>query len=86
MWASDTCGWPLSADQRANIRRYIDATNASNKFNPKYWLNSEFGQVRSMIERKGRLDFCADRLERRKFEQRAASIWPQGTVATPPGK
>jgi len=84
--ASDTCGWPLSADQGANIRRYIDATNASNKFNPKYWLNSEFGQVRSMIERKGRLDFCADRLERRKFEQRAASIWPQGTVATPPGK
>lgn len=84
--AGETCGWKLPADQDENMRRYMAAIQAWEKFNPKYWLNSDIAQYRYKINEAGRTDFCESPLIRQRFQERAATLWPKGTVAAPPSK
>jgi hypothetical protein len=82
--AADTCGWKLTDEQQANVRRFMSDIQGSSKFNPKYSLNSDMAQDRAKIGQAGRLDFCESPLIRQKFAERSATLWPKGTVAAPP--
>jgi hypothetical protein len=81
---ADTCGWPITPEQRAKIKRFISVTDHSNLFQLKLQLNSELGQERERINSAGRLNFCESQAERQRFDRRAATLRPKGSVAAPP--
>ena len=82
--ASDSCGWLLTPEQKNNLRRYMSDINTHGKFNDKYALNSEIGQVRASING-SRLGFCESAAEHQQFDRRAATLWPAGPMAAPAG-
>jgi hypothetical protein len=82
--ASACSSWPLTADQRANLKRFLDEVS-NGKFNDKYQYNMTDTRVRNAINAKGRANFCADPNERRDFDKAAATVAPLGPIAAPHG-
>ncbi len=83
--SADSCGWPLTSEQRANLKRYMQNIDTYGKFNDKYDLNSEIGRDRATIDA-NRLNYCENPAQRQVYDRRAATIWPSGPVAAPAGK
>jgi hypothetical protein len=80
--AADACGWPLSPEQRTNLKRYISDVNTYGKFNDKSSLNGVIARVRNGINDPSR-HFCENATERQDFDRRAATVWPKGPMAAP---
>jgi hypothetical protein len=80
--ASDACGWPLSPDQKTNLKRYISDVNTYGKFNDKSSLNGVIATVRNGINDPSR-HFCENATERQDFDRRTATVWPKGPMAAP---
>lgn len=81
--ASDACGWPLTAEQSANLRGFVDRMSTKGNFNERYQYNLADSKTKNTINANGRHGFCADAAERRKFDQLAATIAPLGPLAAP---
>ena len=82
--ASACSSWPLAADQRANLKRFLDEVS-NGKFNDKYQYSVTDTRVGNAINAKGRANFCADPNERRDFDKAAATVAPLGPIAAPHG-
>lgn len=81
--AASACpDWPLTAEQRANLKSFLDHVS-NGKFNEKYQYNLTDTRVRNAIEAKGRHNYCTDRMERRDFDKAAATVAPLGPIAAP---
>ena len=81
--ASDACGWPLTAEQSANVRAFVDQVSVKGRFNERYQYNLADSQTKNTINSNGRRSFCGDAAERRKFDKLAATIAPLGALAAP---
>jgi hypothetical protein len=81
--AADACSWPLTDEQSANVRRFADQMLMRGSFNEKYQYNLAVAQTRTAINANGRRNYCADAVERRKFEKLAATVAPLGPLAAP---
>jgi len=77
--ASDACGWPLSAEQSANVRRFVEQMSTRGNFNEKYQHNLADSQTKNSINVNGRRSFCTNPAERQKFDKLAATICPAGS-------
>ena len=80
--AADACGWPISPEQRANLKRYISDMDTYGRFNQRESLNGVMANVRNGINDPSR-HFCENATERRDFDRRAATVWPLGPMAAP---
>jgi hypothetical protein len=79
--AADACNdWPLTAEQSANLRKFLDRVSNGN-FNEKYQYNLVNARVKNAISAKGRTNYCADPMERRDFNKAAATVAPLGPIA-----
>ncbi|WP_446744140.1 hypothetical protein [Silvibacterium acidisoli] len=81
--AASSCGWPISADQKANLDRYISDVNTYGKFNDRSSLNGVAANIRNSINDPSR-HFCENPSERQDFNRRVATVWPNGPMAAPP--
>jgi hypothetical protein len=80
--ASACSNWPLTPEQRANLKKFLDEVS-NGKFNDKYQYNMSDARIRNAINAKGRANFCADPNERRDFDKAAATVAPLGPIAAP---
>lgn len=80
--AADACGWPISPEQKANLKRYISDVNTYGKFNDRASINGVMASVRNGINDPSR-HFCENPTERQDFDRRAATVWPKGPMAAP---
>jgi hypothetical protein len=80
--AADACGWPISPEQKANLKRYISDVNTYGKFNDRASINGVMGSVRNGINDPSR-HFCENPTERQDFDRRVATVWPKGPTAAP---
>lgn len=80
--AADACGWPLSPQQKANLKRYRSDIDTYGKFDDKYYMNSLIGRIRNSINNPA-VGFCESATERQDFDRRAATVWPKGPMAAP---
>jgi hypothetical protein len=80
--AADECGWPISPEQKANLKRYISDVNTYGKFNDRSSLNGVIGSVRNGINDPSR-HFCENAAERQDYDRRAATVWPKGPMGAP---
>lgn len=80
--AADACGWPVTSEQKANLKRYISDVNTYGKFNDRASLNGVMASVRNGINDPSR-HFCENPTERQDFDRRAATVWPRGPMAAP---
>jgi hypothetical protein len=83
--AADACGWPMTADQTANLSRFLDRVSNGN-FNEREQYNLVHTRVKNAINAKGRSNYCADPMERRDFVKAAATVAPLGPIAAPASK
>ena len=79
----ETCGWPLSQEQKQNGYKFINTTPHGLTFDQSMDLKMAAQEEPRKIAAKGRLDFCEDDSERKKYDKRAAMLWPVGQVAAP---
>jgi hypothetical protein len=80
--ASDECGWAISPEQKANLKRYISDVNTYGKFNQRESLNGVMGNIRNSINDPSR-HFCENRTEQQDYARRVATVWPKGPMAAP---
>jgi hypothetical protein len=80
--AADACGWPITSEQKSNLKRYISDVNTYGKFNDRSSLNGVMAKVRNGINDLS-VHFCENATERKDFDRRAATVWPKGTMAVP---
>ncbi len=80
--AADACGWPITAEQSGNLRRFVDQVSTRGNFNERYQYNLTDRRTKDRINVNGRQSFCADTMERRNFDKLAATIAPLGPIAT----
>lgn len=80
--AADACGWPISPEQKANLKRYIYDVDTYGKFNDRASINGVMASVRNGINDPSR-HFCENPTERQDFNRRAATVWPKGPMAAP---
>lgn len=79
----ETCGWPLTEEQRRSLNAYKAAKEAVN-LQVAIDFNSRIGEQRNRIRALGgTLEFCNKAAERKQYDKRAAQIWPKGTLAAP---
>jgi len=75
--AADACGWPIAAEQKSNLKRYISDVNTYGNFNDRSSLNGVMAKVRNGINDPS-VHFCENASERQGFERRVATVWPKG--------
>lgn len=83
--APDACGWPISPEQKANLKHYIYDiydVDTYGKFNDRASINGVMASVRNGINDPSR-HFCENLTERQDFNRRAATVWPKGPMAAP---
>ena len=80
--ASDACGWSITPEQKANLKRYISEVNEYGKFNDRSTLNGVIGNIRNSINDPS-VHFCESPTERQDFARRSATVWPKGAMAAP---
>ena len=83
--AADACGWPMTADQTANLSTFLTRVSNGN-FNEREQYNSVHARVKNAINAKGRSNYCADPMELRDFKKAAATVAPLGPIAAPASK
>jgi len=83
--AADACGWPMTADQTANLTTFLNRVSNGN-FNEREQYNLVHTRVKNAINAKGRSNYCADPMERRDFNKAAATVAPLGPIAAPASK
>jgi len=84
--AADACGWPLMPEQKSNLQTFLDQSQNTSAYYPKYYLGLATAEVRNEITANGRVNFCADAAQRQKFDKDAASIAPRGSLGLPRGR
>jgi hypothetical protein len=80
--AADACGWPMTADQTADLSKFL-ARVMNGNFNEREQYNLVYTRVKNAISAKGRSNFCADPMERRDFDKAASTVAPLGPIAAP---
>ena len=80
--AADACGWPMTADQTANLSKFLTRVSNGN-FNEREQYNLVHTRVKNAINAKGRSNYCADPMELRDFKKAAATVAPLGPIAAP---
>ncbi len=83
--AADACSWPLTAEQNANLQSFLQRVK-NGKFNEREQYNLTDSVVRNAIAQQGRMNYCANSLERRDFDKAAAAVAPLGPIAAPTSK
>lgn len=80
--ASDACGWPLTAEQSANLSSFLQRM-AQGKFSEREQYNQSRSIIRNDILRAGRQNFCANPAQQRDFKKQSGEIAPLGPFAAP---
>ena len=83
--AADACGWPMTANQTANLSTFLTRVSNGN-FNEREQYNLVHARVKNAINAKGRATYCADPMELRDFKKAAATVAPLGPIAAPASK
>jgi hypothetical protein len=79
--AADACGWRLTDEQSANLKRFLDQVSTRGNFNERYQYNLANSRIKNAISAQGRIDYCANPSERRDFDKYAAMVAPLGPLA-----
>jgi hypothetical protein len=79
--AADACGWPLTDQQRANLKRFLDQVSTRGNFNERYQYNAANTRIKNSISAQGRMNYCANPSERQDFDKYAAMVAPLGPLA-----
>ncbi|HTP34428.1 MAG TPA: hypothetical protein VMJ75_19760 [Candidatus Acidoferrales bacterium] len=79
--AADACGWPLTDEQRANLKRFLDQVSTRGNFNERYQYSIVNTRIRNAISSQGRMNYCANPSERHDFDKYAAMVAPLGPLA-----
>ena len=84
--AADACpDWPISAEQSANLKRFLQSAQ-NGKFNDREQYYTTDTVVRNAIARQGRANYCANPMERRDYEKALTEIAPVGPIGAPAAK
>jgi hypothetical protein len=80
--AADECGWQITPEQKANLKRYISDVSTYGKFNDRSTINGVLANIRNSINDPS-VHFCENPTERQDFARRSATVWPKGAMAAP---